>query len=299
MNKKQLLLFIIPTLVAVMLLILLLLGRSGIAVLDPQGLIAQKERGLITIGSFLALLIVVPVFILTFFIAYKYREGNEKAKYTPDQDHNLLLEIAWWAIPCAIIFILAAITWVSSHQLDPFKPLTSSTKPITIQVVALEWRWLFIYPQQNIATLDYVEFPQNTPVDFEITSDAPMNSFWIPSLGGQIYAMNGMTTQLHLLANGVGTYNGSSANISGAGFSEMKFIAQSSTEQEFETWVKQVKDSSNPLTLAKYDQISKPTINTGQILFSSVDKNLYHDIVYKYLIPTNSELKKYYSSGKY
>src|SRR5476649_775967 len=177
-----------------------------IAVLSPKGQIADKERHLIILATLLMLIVVVPVYVMMFVIAWKYREGNTKARYTPDWDHSNGLEFLWWAIPMAIIAVLSVITFKSSHELDPFKALSSTKPPITIQVVALQWKWLFIYPNQNIASVNYFRMPANTPVDFEITADSPMNSFWIPQLGGQIYAMPGMSTELHLMADGVGKY---------------------------------------------------------------------------------------------
>ena len=205
----------------------LLLHGHTIDVLVPKGTIAKKELDLLVTATLLMLIVVIPVFVLTFTIAWKYRASNTKAKYTPDWDHNRAIETVWWAIPFVLILILSVITWQSSHELDPFKPLASSKQPITIQVVALQWKWLFIYPEQHIATVNYVQFPVDTPVNFVITSDAPMNSFWIPQLGGQIYAMAGMSTQLHLMATDPGSYNGSSVTPQRTGFFRYEIHRQS------------------------------------------------------------------------
>jgi cytochrome o ubiquinol oxidase subunit 2 len=199
------------------------LKTVNIEVFNPKGSIAEKQRNLIIFASLLSLLVIIPVYILTFTFLFKYRETNKKARYTPDWDHNRIYETIWWGIPIAVILLLSIVTWNSTHALDPYKPLSSSEKPLDIQVVALQWKWLFIYPEQNVATVNYVQIPVNRPVTFTITSDAPMNSLWIPQLGGQIYAMSGMSTQLHLIANHAGSYNGSSANISGEGFAGMRF----------------------------------------------------------------------------
>ncbi len=177
-------------------LLVVLTGDHNFALLDPKGVVAQKERDLMVVAGLMTLVVVVPVFLLTFGIAWRYRATNTKAKYTPNWDHNIVLETIWWTVPTLLILILGGIIWKSSHELDPFKPLASTNEPMIIQVVALDWKWLFIYPDQQIATVNYVEFPENTPVQFHITADAPMNSFWIPQLGGQIYAMAGMSTQL-------------------------------------------------------------------------------------------------------
>jgi cytochrome o ubiquinol oxidase subunit 2 len=240
-------------------------------------------------ATLLMLIVVIPVFVLTAFIAWRYQEGNTKAKYTPDWDHNTILEFTWWALPLLIISILAVVAWRSSHELDPFKPVYAARSPITIQVVALDWKWLFIYPGQNIATVNYVQFPEKTPVNFQITSDAPMNSFWIPSLGGQIYAMSGMSTQLHLIADGVGSYNGVSANISGRGFAGMKFLAVSSTQADFDSWVGSVKQTRNYLGILQYNKLAAPSENNPASYYSSVDTGLYDHILMKFMMP-NDEL---------
>ena len=183
----------------------LYISQNSIDVLEPQGMIGEKERELIITASLLMLIVVVPVFILTWFFAWKYRAGRQ-SKHEPDWEHNYIAEYCWWGVPIIIIAILAVDTWKSSHELNPFKPIENGTKPITIQVVSLDWKWLFLYPEQGIATINYVQFPEKTPINFAITSDAPMNSFWIPKLGGQIYAMPGMRSKLHLIANESGSY---------------------------------------------------------------------------------------------
>lgn len=257
---------------------------AAIAILDPQGTIAAQERNLIILATVLGLLVVIPVFIMTFLIVWRYRE-HKGAKYTPDWDHNVIIESIWWGIPCLIILALSIITWNSSHQLDPFKPLDSAIRPLTVQVVALPWKWLFIYPEQGIATINYVQFPEQTPIRFEITADAPMNSFWIPKLGGQIYAMTGMSTQLHLMADKPGSYRGSSANLSGTGFADMNFTARSSSQPDFYDWVEKVKASPAAMDLPTYNKISKPSQNTKPAYYSWSDPGLYDAIIQKYLGP--------------
>ena len=208
--RSKLVIFIL-ILVDIIILSWILLHNNNIAVLNPAGIIAEKEKNLIVIVTLLMFIVVIPVFALTIFIAYTYRESNTKATYSPDWDHNRILELLWWGIPCAIIFVLSIFAWQSSHDLDPYKPLNSNTSPITIDVIALDWKWLFIYPQQHIATVNLIEIPLNTPINFIITSDTVMNSFWIPNLGGQIYAMPGMSTQLHLMSDKTGSFYGSPA----------------------------------------------------------------------------------------
>jgi cytochrome o ubiquinol oxidase subunit 2 len=275
----------------------LLVRHTTVAVLQPRGYIADKERSLLFLVTGLGLLIIVPVFIMTFTIAWRYREGNTKATYRPDWDGDRRAETIWWTVPLILIAIVSVITWNSSHELDPFKPLASSNKPITIQVVALQWKWLFIYPQQDIATVNYLQFPERTPVNFELTADAPMNSFWIPQLGGQIYAMTGMSTQLHLMADGQGSYRGSSANISGTGFASMHFVAKSSSLAAFKQWVNQVKQSPQQLDTATYHQLAQPSIPKQQLAYSADAVGLYDKIILGYMLPP-SQVSALYSGSQ-
>lgn len=267
---------------------LFLLGND-VAILNPAGEVADKQRGLIITATLLMLVVVIPVFFMTFFFAWKYRESNTKAKYTPDWDHHRIVEISWWAIPGVIILILGVLIWRSSHQLDPFKPLSSTRDPVTIQVVALQWKWLFIYPDQNIATVNYLQIPEDTPINFEITADAPMNSFWIPRLGGQVYAMAGMKTKLHLMANQPGSFNGSSANLSGEGFSRMTFVAKATSAADFEDWVRSVKTSPEKLSQNAYDMLAEPGESDGTPTYSSTEPGLHSKVVMKYMAPVAEE----------
>jgi cytochrome o ubiquinol oxidase subunit II len=261
------------------------LRNYDFAVLNTKGTIAAQQRDLMLFATALSLLVIIPVFVLTILFAYKYRETNTSAAYTPDWDTNRKLEATWWGIPILLIVILSVVTWQTTHSLDPYKPLVSDTKPITVQVVAMQWKWLFIYPEYNIATVNYLQFPEKTPVNFEITSDAPMNSLWIPQLGGQIYAMSGMSTKLHLMADSVGTYNGYSANISGAGFAGMRFVAESTNDQDFAKWVNTVQASDNKLTAQAYAELAKPSENNPVVTYSPVAKGLYGGVIMKYMVP--------------
>ena len=286
MRKNFKVLSIILFLLACLLILgFLLINGKNVAVLNPAGTIADSERQLIILGCFLSLIVVLPVYFLTIYIVFKYRADNIKAKYTPEWDHNKIIEGLWFGIPSAIILVLSIITWVSSHSLDPYKPLSSNINPITIQVVSLDWKWLFIYPKYNIASVNYFQFPVNTPVDFQITSDTVMNSFWIPNLGSQIYAMPGMNTQLHLIAQKRGRFPGSSANISGNGFSGMTFTAQSTSNDTFHRWINSIKKDNKPLNNMEYLKLSKPSSYNAVQYFSSVQVNLFKDIVDKYMIP--------------
>lgn len=254
-------------------------------VLDPQGVIADKEGRLILTASWLMLIVVIPVFALSFFVILKYRASNENTKYEPKWDSSHYIEILWWGVPCLIIVALGVIAWKSSHELDPFKPIESDKKPLTIQVVALQWKWLFIYPEENIATVNYVQFPEKTPLIFDITADAPMNSFWIPQLGGQVYAMPGMKCKLHLMADRTGSFRGASANLSGTGFAGMKFTAKATSEEEFNAWVETARASENILTQESYLKLLAPTQNNPVALYQLQADGLFDDILMKYMMP--------------
>lgn len=260
-------------------------GHGNIQVLHTQGHIGNEERRLMYVALLLALIVVIPVFTLLLVFAWRYRESNKKAAYSPELDGNGVAETIWWLIPSVLILILSVITWNSSHTLDPYRPLESTVKPLTIQVVSLDWKWLFIYPDQHIASVNDVRFPEKTPVTFRLTSDSVMNSFWIPQLGGQIYTMPGMSTELHLIADKTGQYTGSSANISGSGFSGMTFTAQSVSPADFAAWTHTVQKTSSPLTDKTYAALTVPSKNNPATFYASVDSHLYDTIMEKYMMP--------------
>lgn len=294
MGKKLKLGLVVVALVGLGVLTHWYFDKYPLVVLEPKGTIGEQQRDLMVTATLLGLLVIIPVFIMTFLIAWRYRETNHKAHYTPDWDHNVAAEAVWWAIPMAIITVLSVMTWTSTHKLDPSRPIASNTKPLTIQVVALEWKWLFIYPEQNIATVNTLAIPTDRPVNFKITSDAPMNAFWIPQLGGQVYAMAGMSSNLHLMADHSGDYRGSSGNISGKGFAGMDFVAKARSQNEFDSWVKTVKQSPDELTMSAYDKLAQPSQNNPPAYYSSKANNLYSRVVTKYMSP-GSELQ---SEGK-
>ncbi|HZL08012.1 MAG TPA: ubiquinol oxidase subunit II [Candidatus Dormibacteraeota bacterium] len=283
MNKKSRATLIAIPVLGLVLLAAWYLQGTNIPVLEPKGPVGRQELNLFITGLLLSLVVVIPVFTLLFAFAWKYRESNTKAKYSPDLDGSRIAETIWWIIPSILILIISILTWNSSHQLDPFKPLASSKPQMTIQVVALDWKWLFIYPEQRIASVNFVQFPKDTPVDFEITADAPMNSFWIPQLGGQIYAMPGMDTNLHLMASQYGTFNGSSANISGSGFAGMAFTAKSSSPDDFNRWVQSVKHSGADLSQQAYDKLAEPSQYNPVTYYASAQPGLYDSVIMKYM----------------
>lgn len=264
---------------------LVLSGCEKMVVLNPKGPIALAEKQLLIDALLLMFIIVIPVLILTVVIAYRYRASNKKAKYSPNWAHGTLLEAGWWILPIIIIAVLGTMTWRSTHELDPYKPLESKVKPIPIEVVALQWRWLFIYPEQHIATVNYVEFPVNTPVTFLITADAPMNSFQIQGLAGQIYAMAGMQTKLHLLASEEGVYKGRSVSFSGEGFANMIFDTHVVSNDAFNAWVKKVQSSPKTLNFDSYQKLVPATQNSDVMYFSKVPAELFGQILMKYMDP--------------
>jgi cytochrome o ubiquinol oxidase subunit II len=257
-----------------------------IAVLMPRGIIALKERNLLLFIQVIMLLVIIPVYFLTFVFSWRYREHNKAAKYTPEWDHSHLAEYLWWGIPCLFTLIIIIFTWLGTYQLDPFRSLNSDKQPLTIQVIALQWKWLFIYPEEKIATLNFVHFPKQVPIHFEITSDAPMNSLWIPQLGGQIYAMPKMRTELHLMADQEGDYRGSSANLSGEGFAGMHFVATALGDEEYHNWVQSVKRSANlNLNLEEYNQLALPSKNNPLATYLLKEEDLFHQVIRKYMAP--------------
>ncbi|WP_174363511.1 ubiquinol oxidase subunit II [uncultured Caballeronia sp.] len=259
-----------------------LVSGCDLDVLNPKGSVGVAEKSLIVDSTIAMLIVVVPVIALTAWFAWRYRASNKTAAYLPKWAHSNKIEVVVWTVPTLIIAYLAILTWNSTHALDPYKPLQSQIKPINVEVVALDWKWLFIYPDLGIASVNRLEFPVGTPVNFRITSDSVMNSFFIPQLGGQIYAMAGMQTQLHLIANEAGDYAGESANFSGRGFSDMKFRAIATSNADFESWVRKVKASPTPLDADVYGALAAPSEKNPVAYYSHVGPVLFNNIIAKY-----------------
>lgn len=290
MNKRLLIPGLVATAVIAGILAAASASNTGYVVLNPAGIIAEREKRLMLFALGLSLIVVVPVLTMLGSFAWKYRETNTKANYQPDWGGSRVAESIWWGVPLTLILCLSIVTWHSSHELDPFRALASDKKPLTIQVVALQWKWLFIYPEQHVATVNFVEFPKDTPVNFQVTADAPMNSFLIPQLGGQIYAMNGMSTQLHLMASRTGDFRGLSANISGDGFSSMHFIARAATQDQFDNWLETVYEAPNTLDYDTYQKLAKPSQPKAPTLYASSQDDLYDTILMKYMMPHKNPL---------
>ncbi|MFC3912768.1 ubiquinol oxidase subunit II [Pseudaeromonas sharmana] len=261
----------------------LLLTGCDMALLDPKGEVGLEQRSLILTALGLMLIVVIPVFIMTIWFAWRYRASNKEATYKPEWSHSNLIEAVVWGVPCIIIIILGILTWRTTHSLDPRHPLTSDAKPMVIQAVSLDWKWLFIYPEQGIATVNHITFPANVPIHFEVTSGSVMNSFFIPQLGSQIYAMAGMRNHLNLIANHEGVYKGISANYSGHGFSGMKFSAEAVSPEAFDAWINQARQSPLTLKMADYQTLAKPTQNHAVTYYGTVEGKLYDSIVAQFM----------------
>lgn len=278
----------IITLTLCSLIVALTLFVKDPVVMQPSGLIGSQQRDLFLFAIIVMLTVVIPVFGLLLFIAWKYRATNKKSKYSPKWSNNKKLEAIWWGIPIVIVGLLSFVTWQTSHSLDPYRSIESANDTIKVQVVALQWKWLFIYPEQSAASVNELLIPVSTPIEFTIASDAPMNSFWIPELGGQIYAMNGMASKLHLVADKTGEFKGISSNISGEGFADMKFVVKSQNKSEFDDSIKQVSSSGSVLSIKSYDQLARPSIENSPKYYHLEDKRLFQAIIDKYMMPKKS-----------
>ena len=269
-------------------LVAALSGCSKAVVLNPAGDIAAQQGDLVILATVLMLIIIVPVILLTFFFAWKYRQSNTEAEYDPDFHHSTKLELVIWTAPLIIVIILGAITWISTHKLDPYRPLdridhatplAENVQPLTVEVVAMDWKWLFFYPEQGIATVNELAAPVNRPIHFKLTSTTTMNAFYVPDLAGMIYAMPGMQTELNAVINKEGVYKGMSSHYSGAGFSGMTFKFHGLSVEDFDKWVAKAKSEGQPLTRDAYRDLVKPSERNPVALFSKVEDGLYQRVL--------------------
>ncbi len=280
----------------VLLPLVLLLGGCNLEVMAPSGDIAARQRDLIVISTVLMLIIIIPVMILTVVFARKYRASNSQADYDPDWDHSTQLELVIWAVPLLIIICLGAVTWMGTHLLDPYRPLDQIAKgtpvadidehkPLQVNVVALDWKWLFIYPEQGVAAINEFAAPVDRPIQFRITSSSVMNSFYVPALAGMIYAMPGMETTLHAVINNPGEYKGFSANYSGHGFSGMHFKFHGVDQAGFDEWVAKAKDEGGALQRQDYLVLEQKSENVPVQYFADVDPMLFDAAVNRCVEP--------------
>lgn len=263
--------------------VLFLSGCSTILLFNPKGPIGESIRFLIIAAIVLMAIVVIPVFIMAFWFPRKYRAANTESTYMPKWSYSAKIEFFMWAVPFVIVTFLAILAWTRTHALDPYKPIASAEKPINIEAVSLDWKWLFIYPDENIATVNQITFPVHVPISFKITSGSVMASFFIPQLGSQIYAMAGMQTQLHLLADEPGTYAGHNQQFTGSGYANMHFKAIAVSREEFQSWVEKVRQSPEKLNLDRYENLAKPNVGYYPVTyFSAVKPDLFEYILGKF-----------------
>ena len=265
-----------------------LAGCSKTVVLNPAGDIAAQQGDLDITATLLMLIIIVPVILLTLVFAWKYRQGNTQAKYEPDFHHSTKLELVIWTVPLMIIIALGALTWIATHKLDPYRPLdridaqralAEGVKPLEVQVVAMDWKWLFFYPEQGIATVNELAAPVDRPIVFKLTATSTMNAFYVPDLAGMIYAMPGMQTELNAVNNKAGVFQGLASHYSGKGFSGMTFKFHGLSDAGFAQWVDKARQEGKPLDKAAYRQLVQPSERDPVQRFSRVEDGLYHKVL--------------------
>jgi cytochrome o ubiquinol oxidase subunit II len=253
------------------------------AVLDPKGPIALAERDLLRDAFLVMMVVIVPVIILTLLFAWRYRASNTTAAYTPKWAEAVRIDAVLWLIPALIVLAVAVLLWRSTHKLDPYRQVDPSVAALEVQVVAQDWKWLFIYPEQGIAVVNQLAFPSGRPLSLKITSDTVMNSFYVPQLAGQIYAMAGMQTQLHLLADAPGTFVGRNSQYSGGGFSDQHFEVVAQTPADFDAWVAKVKQAPGKLDATTYPALAAKSRRNPVTYYSAVEPGLYESIIAKYV----------------
>jgi cytochrome o ubiquinol oxidase subunit 2 len=263
--------------------LLLLSGCTG--TLDPRGPVARDDLTILTDATLIMLVIVVPTLLLAFFMAWRYRAGNTKAKYLPNWSYSGRIEAVVWSIPILTIMFLGGVIWIGSYKLDPFRPLPSKTPALEVQVVSLDWKWLFIYPQQGVATVNQLVVPAGVPVHFSLTSASVFNTFFVPQLGSMIYTMPGMTSQLHLQADQPGQFYGRSAHFSGDGFSDMDFQVTSVPAPAFAGWANGARGHGPALDLTAYRSLARQSHNVKPMTFGAVDLRLFNAIATQKIAP--------------
>ena len=247
-------------------------------VLDPKGPIAFAERQILFNSLGIMLAIVIPTILTTLAVAFWFRSSNTRATYRPDFSYSGRLDLLVWAIPAMTVLLVGGVAWVGARDLDPRKPIASTLKPVTVQVASLDWKWLFIYPELGIASVNHLTVPVGTPISFELTSSGVMNSFFVPQLGSQIYTMSGMATHLLLQADHPGTYPGLSANFSGDGFADMRFTVDAVPAEQFGQWVTATRNSGPVLDAATYEELAKPSRAIAPFTYRSVAPGLFKGI---------------------
>ncbi len=268
--------------------VIAILANEKTLVFHPKGHIAEQEFKLIVTNIVLMLIIIAPTYFLLFTIFWKYCI-EKKSPYDPNYKVGAFGQFLMWALPACVVIVMAVITWEATHRLNPYLPIQSENEAFKVEVVSLNWKWLFIYPDLGIATLNALTIPEKTPIHLNLTADnSPMNSFWIPQLSGQIYSMAGMRTQLYLIANDAREYMGREVEINGDGYADMTFKVKSMAEDDFHRWIEEVKQSKDHLTQEAYQELTHPFINRSVIYYSEVENELFKKILDKYMYPADS-----------
>ncbi len=262
------------------------LAACDSALLDPRGPVGRAEKTILIDSMAIMLAIVVPTIVATFAFAWWFRASNKKARYLPEWEFSGQIELVVWAIPVMVIILLGGVTWISSHQLDPAEPLSAKIKPIEIQVVSLDWKWLFIYPDEGVATVNQLTVPAGVPLRFSLTSASVLNAFFIPQLGSMIYTMNGMRTELNLHADEPGTYRGISGHYSGEGFSDMHFDVRAVPPEQYAAWVGATRGAGTRLDTAGYVALAAPSVNPPPSAYGAVEAGLFDRIVTQAIAPS-------------
>jgi cytochrome o ubiquinol oxidase subunit 2 len=266
-------------------LALLVSGCSGRSIFDAEGPVGAADGRILIDATLIMLAIIVPTILLAFWMAWKYRASNKKAEYLPYWSYSGRIEAVVWSIPILTIMFIGGVIWIGSYKLDPFRPLESSQPALEVQVVSLDWKWLFIYPEQRIATVNQLVIPAGRPVHFSLTSASVFNTFFIPRLGSMIYTMPGMVSQLHLQADRPAALWGQSAHFSGDGFSDMQFQVRSVPAAQFASWTQGVRDGGPVLDLAAYTQLARQSHRVAPITYSNVDPRLFQAIAAQRIPP--------------
>jgi len=261
---------------------LLASGCDRAVVLNPKGPIADAERGLLFDAFSVMMLVVVPVIVMAFVFAWRYRASNRNARYAPTWAYSARIDAVVWLVPALIVIAVGVLVWRSTHKLDPYREIASDVPPLDVQVVAQDWKWLFIYPEQGIAVVNQMAIPSGRPISLRITSDTVMNSFYVPALAGQIYAMAGMQTRLQMLADTQGKFVGRNTQYSGGGFSDQYFEVLATSPADFEAWVAKAKQSSDKLDTAGYARLAEKSRRNPIAYYSAVEPRLFDSIIAKY-----------------
>lgn len=299
MKKYRVVFLVVCTIIALAIAGYMLLRDAHMPILNPSGEVARHEANILVFAFSLMMIVVIPVFVMLALFGWKYRANNtKKQKYTPEWGENNKLELIWWGVPVIIIIILAIVATMSAHTLDPYRPIESDKKAVEVQVVALQWKWLFIYPEYGVATVNTLPVPVDRPIHFSLSADAPMSAFWVPDLGSQIYTMNGMSSELNLIANKVGDYPGYNTNINGKGYAGMTFTLHAKTQSDFDAWVKKAYASPHMMDEAELAKITEPGLMDPKE-YMLMDNDLYHKVVMKYMkgmMPSSGESSHDHSS---